>query len=207
MGNGKKLFVALLCLLLAGLCACGREVEEAAVIVNEIDLYADVIKVYQGYMDSNGTVYYYALYDIDGNGIEELLLALEFWGNAELSTIYTIQDGIAVWQEEFWTDSGDGVWCDASFYTNGIIRLDDNWNSFIRFYRFKNGELKLKAWLMNDQSSIFSILGSKRIQYSSGFSRVITTWKYNRVQKKYEGDGQAVKADELDWKPLAEYGG
>jgi len=176
--NMKRLSIALLCLILVGLCACGRTMPEettteetttgktskaetstAKIDPSVLELYADAIETYCALPD--GTAWkdadHYFLYDIDGDGIQELLLGMEWGGNTHLNgepylpdgaifltDIYAIQDGVAVWQEEFhWSTEPDREY-PAVLLKNGLIRLDiHDWKPDLElltyYYCFENG--------------------------------------------------------------------
>jgi len=213
----KKLLVAFLCLLFAGLCACGQrdspddtktepETQSAtkpteANNTNENDPYSDAITMYYD-LPSNlfqANAEHYFLYDIDGDGIQELLLGKEWGGQTHFIAVYAVQDGLPVLQKEFTDDPECGP--PALLFENGTIRVNDfdggRWVFF--YYRFEDGELKFQTGLVaRDYDNYYS-----RFDEWGGPSRVITKGKFDRLQKEFEGDGQLV---ELDWKPLAEYG-
>jgi len=189
----KRVYVVLLCLLFTGFCACGPVSTEK---MAKRDPYARVIKTHQrhGY-----GYYYYALYDIDGNGTEELLLGTHAWQDLiGFHVVYSIQNGKAVQEEPF------GLWhWDHGFppllLKNGVIRSDITLPADLRYfyYRFENGKLTFQKGLLEDTHEYF------RIDPDDEERIPITKEEYDRLQKEYEGDGETV---ELDWKPLAEYG-
>jgi len=194
----KRLSIALLCLLLAGVCACGR--------AGKSDPYSKVIKEYQGYRET----YYYALHDIDGNGTEELLLGGEQWGGeVDLLGVYTIQSGVAVPQEEFNIWGEGGSISPSWIFKNGTIKVDlNNEEPRYNYYCFVDEELKLQATLIK-QLQVFD--WDNQVYYDE-FFRVsengewpgtsLTKEEFEQAMKELEGDGQVVV---IDWKPLAEY--
>ena len=163
------------------------------------DPYSYVVKEHYRYMksDSFGRMYYYAFYDIDGNGTEELLLGIDSGWGKSLYAIYTIKNGGAVQQKQYITDPVSDP--PSLLFQNGTIRSDGNYDGVLDFsyYCFENSELKFQTLLTNDYGSYYRLY----VQY--GPSKSITKEEFNRVKKEFEGDGQTV---ELDWKPLAEYG-
>ena len=163
---------------------------------NKNDPYSYIIKEYYGYMNELEYVadYHYALYDIDGNGTEELLLGAD----GELLEVYAIQNGVAVQQEQL---ALGGDYATASLLKNGSIKVYDTFDNiwWLYYYRFENGNLKLRIVLTDYYGSRFE----KRTRQDRSDIAPITEEEFKRLQKKYEGNGQVV---ELDWKPLAEYG-
>ena len=227
----KKKFFAALCLLLAGLYACGGVISEETQIpttdseavdiattlatsetsalspteskINENDSYFDVINFiispYQNQLDKlNGQ--YYALYDIDGNGIEELLWSMDVYGGKSFNSIFTIQNGVVVEVNEFFSAYRFPEQASQTLlFRNGIIRSDNNHEGVPRYnyYRFEDGKIK-------PLTAIFTVNGDYySLDPVTGDEMTITKREFDRLQKEMEGDGQIV---ELDWKPLAEYG-
>jgi len=141
--------------------------------------------------------HYYFLYDLDGNGTAELLLAEEVWDQIYLYSVYTIRVGVAVHQKEF---RGVSPWHGSPpvLFKNGTIRAISNDGRNYYYYRFEDGRLKLQTLLYLSNNG-----GYGRMDGWDGDSKKITGTTFRRLQKEFEGDGQVV---ELDWKPLAEYG-
>ena len=238
----KKLFIALLCLLLTGLYACkqveppeekttattiSRETTQVTSIETTVsekstginaatdrygqsvveiktskdDPYSFIIQDYYQAMNDKPSVstYQYFLYDIDGNGIQELLLGLENYG---LDCVYTIQNGVAVQQRALLVDMVENS--PPILFSNGTIKMDNAvseqvlFGDYLRYYyfRFEDGELKRYATLMTDGERF-------GCSFATADGDIIPKAEFDRVQKEFEGDGQTV---ELDWKPLAEYG-
>ena len=222
----KKVFVALLCLLLTGLCACGPaatkkesttttipETEPAEISTpssttikpSKSDPYSDAIKAY---VEKIGMYGYgklenqcYVLYDIDGDGTKELLLgnADEDWGTY-LNCVYTIQDGVAVKQNQYFSPIPEYSTPPPLLFQNGTIKgvTDLDGPQLSRYYRFKNGELKFQIALVDGY-------GKSSCSYNQNkWDNIpLTVEEMKQIKKEMEGDGQVV---ELDWKPLAEYG-
>jgi len=162
------------------------------------DLYAWIIKRHLDAANNNPNVnaYHYVLYDLDGNGTNELLLGFKEWGLVE---VYSIQNGVAVRQEESSLLDPAEV-SPPLLFKNGVIRV--NWNTDgaprIAYYRFEDGELKRSTTLIDNFGQYY-----RYNMYADQFPGAsITKAEFNRLQKEFEGDGQVV---ELDWKPLAEY--
>ena len=181
----KSLFIILLCMLLAGLglCICGPKSYK--------DPYFCIIKEYQGYMDYEN----YAIYDIDDNGMNELLL-----GNTSIYTIYTIQNGVAV-QQDYHADHDDYAFS-SIVYINGVVKSErgDPWKTDLSYYRFEDGELKCQVRLTHIHDN--DMVNEYYRHYLDGTKEAITKEEFDRVKAEFEGDGQEV---ELDWKPLRRY--
>jgi len=234
----KKLIIAFLCLLLVGLCACGQVVVQPQEVLTtalfgaetttktnaprlspaeikelESGPYADVLNPL---VESNIT--YYALYDIDGNGIQELLLGESYADEIRLNSICTIKNGVAARQEEFFPFGEGGYVAPSTLFKNGTIRTGGiNYEEILTYdyYRFEDGELKCQARII-DQSVVLQAwlaAGEDASEYPGGlYLRVnhpgdttgtpITKEEFDRVQKEMEGDGQVVA---LNWRPLSEY--
>ena len=219
----KKLLAAVLCLVLVGLCACGRRAMgettttdkttqdtatnrygQAVVDIktDKKDPYSFVIKEhYDLFFDENIDPYvkHFFLYDIDGDGTKELLLGMETYSGIVLFAVYSIQDNIAARQEAL-TPWMEEFPFQRSLLKNGTIKIEgrDEVGPGYGYLRFEDGELRRQASLGIDYGEYV------RIYTENGYERVpITKAEFDRLQKEMEGDGQVV---DLDWKPLAEYG-
>ena len=198
----KKLFSALLCLLLmSGLYACGAITPRENGMKS--DPIAEVLRSYPiEFMGSHFQEFtrYYALHTIDGN--EVLLLGVEERGTIFLDVIYVIQNDTAIQQERImW---GGGLrW--ASFppalFENGTIRVGNDMDAdsalIFRYYRFDNSELRPRVRLIKecDIHHFYSYPSQERIQ--------ITREEFERRKQEMEGNGQTI---EIDWRPLSEFG-
>jgi len=143
-------------------------------------------------------VRYYAFYDIDGNGVNELLIGAETYDGKAIMSIFTTQNGAAV-RQEAWPGYMAQFPCWHLLYRNGTIRYEgtDEGSRGYGYFRFENGELKRLPGL--------SVKSGEYFRYAEdGITTIpISKEEFDRVQREMEGDGQIV---ELDWKPLAEYG-
>jgi len=202
----KKAFSALLCMLLASLCACeafGPSATPGKIKTNKDDPNSYIIEEYYGYMnDVNRNVppYYYFAYDVDSNGSVELLLGTEEWdGEIVLWSVFAVQNGVSLWQEEFSVLGEGGSTLPSLVYRNGTIRtssfVEEEW---LKYYRFEAGVLKERAWLARTNEG-----DHYRFYPNDNAKHPIAKEEYDRVKAEMEGDGQVV---ELDWKPLTEYG-
>ena len=207
----KKLSIVLLCVLLAGLCACGLgELEEetstmpttAEIDPSELALYADVLNPLSERDYNELWQNRYTLYDLDGDGTKELLLGeyLYLADEVTLLSVYSIQDGVAVYQKGFFRDLAaemefsepPGTISVPVLYKNGTIRMGD-----YGYYRLENGVIKNTIVLEEDGICYSHIINNPYPPTP------ITKEEFDRIRKEFEGDGQVV---ELDWKTLAEYG-
>ena len=195
----KKLFVALLCALLAGLCACGP-----AGLPKELAPYNSVLKAHH----ARGRLY--AFYDLDGDGTEELLLG-NWTGTADemrIHEMHTIGSKKAIYRD-------DSPWFSQKpvphLFENGTIRIDDVEMNWIFYYRLEGGEFKCEAWLFDDVGyQQWLELGGQEEENKSLYSQKyqdkedvpLTKEEFEQIQKDMEGGGQIV---ELDWTPLFKY--
>ena len=223
----KKLFIALMCVLLAGLCACGpvkkpgqttttpnigtfpdEEIVWAKTTKHTTEATETTIKTpettnedpYYSIYEENSEKYphamnnlYYFLYDVDGDGTNELLFGAEWMEDIHLTAVYSIKDGVAVWQEGFVNLlHPDFTNNPPLLFKNGTIMMGK-----FSYYRLEDGEIKRKTVVEEDGKCYNFIV------YEPYPGTPITKEEFERVRTEYEGDGQIV---EVDWKPLAEYG-
>jgi len=144
---------------------------------------------------------YYAFYDIDGNGTDEMLLGTGRQSDyAGLIGVYATQDGVAVQQPLPLNWCGDCMYSYPSLRKDGTIwSVYDSWgneDSSYSYYRFEDGQLKLKMKLiLKHQTSLF------RYFRNNTFNPI--SWKkFERLRKDY---WQEAELAEIDWKPLADY--
>ena len=233
----KKLFIILLILLLTILCACGQAVprektsatEEIAVteetttttiteetsempttmIVlsmvelkpNEIVAYSDILREYHDDLTKGYSfVQHYAFYDIVGDGTNFLLLSGEDTiGKSVFDSVYTIKNGVVVRQEQF-PSPALGHDPTSSLFENGTIRTEFyDGARRTSYYRFEEGALKFQIGIVIETQTEYF-----RVDTVDGGWEPITKEEYDRLKAEMEGDGQEV---ELDWRPLAEFGG
>ena len=229
----KKLFTLLLFLLLASLYACERpqSIEPSTpslpLLASEVtenlpslppvnkevsrdSLYYDTMETIISYYEEdpyNLETRYFTVYDIDSDGTEELLLGVAESGDVHLASIYAMQNGVGVRQEEFFTYDGEGRSYFPSFvYKNGTARVErlDDAGLFYYYYRFEDGALKRKIELMKPHHRDEYYRREEDLSKDPpGVNQIpLTKEEFEQTMKEMEGDGQV----ELDWKPLAEYG-
>jgi len=172
---------------------------------NKDDPHSFVVDEYLNYYnerlnDKNSGMrpHYYALYDMDGNGIKELLIAELYAGDIRLYDIFAIQNGEAVRQEEFLVDTEKVTL--IAIYEDGTIKTRHGYRGdqmALNYFRFESGILRLKTGLGEDYG-VFN-----HYDYASKTDTLISKEEFELLEKKFDGNGQIV---ELDWKPLAEYG-
>lgn len=187
------------------------------------DPYAQIIKTrYETIAQNVAAEYFYegvkyALYDIDGDGVQELLLSKWYskWGYAyesEYDSDEIGKEGI-IFDRFYYISNGkavempvlNGLWYDAAgptggrdILSNGVIRLyggTPNYTSYA-YFRYSNGELEFINALMHYKSTGYFLDSENR-------STPITEEEFNRMRAEIEGDAQVV---EIDWKPLESYG-
>jgi len=230
----KKQYMALLCLLFAGLCACEQTKPaekttattsmwesttfEASttikIMTNADDPYsyvvADIIKE-QSISFARPFIKNcdkYALYDTDGKGTMALFLGGGS-SNGLVGEIYTIQNGIAERKLSAYDDSGDYI---IRMFRNGIIstaKLDGEGAG--GYYGFEDGQLKLIAGL----GSYWDDRGVFRVDPTGGERDFFFNFIPDGTEVRITGEEfnrlceefwGDLKPAELDWKPLAEYG-
>ncbi|MDR1465479.1 MAG: hypothetical protein LBJ11_09305 [Oscillospiraceae bacterium] len=160
-----------------------------------------VLKNYNEYVSrnkENAAVIYYALYDVNGDGLEEL-----FTCDLEVSDlgdyrIYALQDGVAVEQEFRPPDFA------PKLFQNGLFRCDfwGDPGTITYYYRFEGSQLKYQTYFWEDDYD-----PENRIYYRDDDSSErrpieITQQEYERQMKEIEGNGQVV---EPDWKLMEDY--
>ena len=229
----KKLFSAvLLCVLFAGISACEKTpiVETATLLTSNPDATMEEISTeateksntlghFTTVISSEDAPYSkffeeafgshsihmdtqcYTLYDIDGNGTKELLLGAN--DGKQLYEIYTIQNGVAVWLEEYRTRSEESL--SFSLFDDGLIKMEyqGEFDSGVQYFQFENGELKFKTSLYLNFMADLDINRCYFRHDAGDEIKNITKEEFEQMPKEVEGDGQTV---ELDWRPLAEWG-
>lgn len=159
--------------------------------------------------DKHANNVFYSLYDIDGNGIDELLLGdrkritndIEAYNPPQkilISSVYTVENEKVVKQDSsvWWND--DYIW-DRVLLSNGLIRttLGDKETPSYSYLGFKNGKLKLECAVYYMSDHYF------RIYDSIVEEEEITKEEYERLCRKAEYGTEVV---EINWKRIDEYG-
>ncbi len=160
---------------------------------------------------------YYSLYDINGDGVEELLLACyePFRnvgdGNSSFAfvndAIYTIKDGKA--ETLFENKSALYDFLERTIYTNGVIRTKSNdpYEPSYSYFRITDGGKELIASVIYDPPSVniwFDPAKYEHVFYENGeiIEETITAEEFHRIRAELEKDLVPV---ELDWHPLETY--
>ena len=214
----KKLFAALLCLLLAGLCACGQATspeETTTVVERPTWLAADAHTAFSSIIEDAlnqpkgyDTLKDFILYDTGCESAPALLAGVDNF-NGYIHEIYTFQNGAAKQVLCIDYETGD---CYINILKTGIIKTGSFGVSTNSYYRFdEEGQLKLimKLDSYGDYRGLFRVdpTGEKKdfdFYFTPDGTEVhISQKKFERLKEEIEGDGEVV---DLDWKPLAEYG-
>lgn len=160
---------------------------------------------------------YFFLYDIDGNGIDELILGdwklitndredSDAPQKITISSIYTIKDGQVVEQSVHpWWDN-EVLW-DRVILTNGLIRTGTGYKDYpsYSYLGFENGEFGLKYSI----SYLGDGKGNKRYKkiYRNDngeyVEEIITKEIFEQLRDEADGDSEIV---EIKWKRIDEYG-
>ena len=190
----------------------------AQVIKDMYEQYAQYVTAEEIFKD-----FKYALYDIDRDGTQELLLSSWYamWGIEEpefddgndltgkdgilFDRFYTIQNGKAIWVQPInglW-DGVAGATGGRDILTNSVIRLYGGRPDHISYayYRYTEGKLEflyaLRYYADDESRYIVTYEGDQ------GTRTPITEEEFSRLRAEIEGDAQVV---EIDWKPLESYG-
>ena len=177
-----KKVVAMLCMLftLFGLFS----LPSYAAATDDLRLYEKIIKLYRQFSNTHPILV--ALYDIDGNGIKELLLELD--GDSQI--LFTIRNGKAV---ELLNIDFENFYPIVIFENGTVQRSFNDGRLNIRYYRFINGEFKLQETLDREDDNEYYRYNPDRTRYT------ITETEFNQLTKQYEGNGKKVK---LKWEQL-----
>lgn len=152
---------------------------------------------------------HYAFYDINGDGVKELLLGAQGKYNssdAELFDIYTIKDGVAVQQRwSGWIHPHVSILENSTVMTFGGHQ---GWYGNV-YYRFQNGALtRIESLGFTDINHRINDKTGEDEYYTNyyryddeerGEGVQISEAEYNRLQKQCEGSGDEVA---LEWRPL-----
>ncbi|MCL2195157.1 MAG: hypothetical protein FWB76_04315 [Oscillospiraceae bacterium] len=148
----------------------------------------------------------YALHDIDGNGVDELLIRfVRRDGFYTLFAIYALQDGVAVQQLQ---DGGQNSFMDI--FPNGTVimtggRQFDFWTSF---YRFADGQLRLSTHVSSQQRLVENEEWYTAFYTGDWENRTpISEQEFQRIFAEYGVDlvlGVQAGASEMEfnWRPL-----
>ena len=159
--------------------------------------------------DKHALDVFYFIYDIDGNGVDELIMG--DWKKITddiddinppreilISSVYTIENGEVVKQDSsvWWDD--EYLW-NRELLSNGLIRttLGDKEYPSYSYLGFENGKLELKLAVYN--------MGDRylRIHDSIVDEEEITKEEFERLRDEANGDSEIV---EINWKRIDEYG-
>jgi len=152
----------------------------------------------------------YALYDINGDGVKELLLGCQGQaGNTTLFDIYSIQNGVAVQQLQT-----SGYPAHMTVLKNGTVKISGGRNRsfYNHFYRFQNDQLRYAVGLHEYINVIPADDGSDEVEFEAEYSRSdalsdrehkkISEKEYERLRRQYDDDREV----EFEWAPAWSYG-
>jgi len=217
----RKAFILLLCMLLAGLCACRGSVPEETTVeertttfeikTNPDDPFSyaiadvevgDIWPIGRNWRED------YALYDTDNQGTMALFLGIKN-PDGFINEIYILQNGVA--ERVLSADNASGD-CVITMYKTGVICTDQlDGEGAGGLYRFEDGQLKLIAGLgtYGDERGGYRVGptgGEKDFFFDfipDGTEVYMSADEFNGLIEELLGDFEPM---ELDWKPLAEYG-
>lgn len=166
--------------------------------------------------DKHALDVYYFIYDIDGNGVDELILG--DWKSVTnkvedhsapqeimISRIYTIENGEAVKQFSFWW-SDDFLW-ETVLLSNGLIRQSTGFEDYPSYVYFclENGKLELKYGIYYTEDRYGNRSYSYVDEGENGkiIDEEITKEEFERLRDEANGDAAVV---EINWKRIDEYG-
>jgi hypothetical protein len=147
--------------------------------------------------DKNGRIRAFALKDIDGNGIQELIVDKFYgygYGEFGLTQLYTIVDGkpVKLFDEDF--HYGD----EYLFFKGGVIRyhMHISSNEYYRYYRISTSGASLSASELLDSQRVYegdSDYGVVSRRYYYGDGRINKS-EFEDIMNGYEGKGE-IKID------------
>lgn len=173
---------------------------------------------YFGEFDKHSWDCYYYLYDIDGNGIKELILGdwksvtnnvgdlVEFAPTEiMISHICTLKNGEVTKQESFWWQN-NYLW-DTVLLSNGLIRQSMGFEEYPSYFYFfvENETLKFKFGVCYTQDVNGDRFYSYVAEAEDGkyIEEKITKEEFERLRDEANGDAEVV---EINWKRIDEYG-
>ncbi|MCR4616341.1 MAG: hypothetical protein K5756_09365 [Clostridiales bacterium] len=195
-----------------------REPYSAVDIANDPkDPYSAVIKEYYQYvLDSSSDAKdmldsaKYALYDIDGDGTNELLLSMPQYLYKEnkrtmfLEHIFAVKDGVAYEVQPPKDNYSDwkylgGLGVDnREILSNGLIRITRDQN--VCCFKYENGELTFVKELVVEDGKFKHVYPA---QDGAQEMKEVSKKEFNALKTEVEDGAKAVN---IDWKPLESYG-
>ncbi|MBQ6266334.1 MAG: hypothetical protein IJK64_01025 [Clostridia bacterium] len=200
--------------------------ESASKIANPLfpdDPYASVLnKLFSSLSKEELSSKHYALYDIDGDGTDELLLDRSIlpWGGKNAGVpdaekvfiferLFTLRDGHPVELTEsvtvyaLWAYMGD-LMAGRDVLSNGVIRGyggSPDYTSYI-YFKISDGDLKFLRVVQHYESEEYNYM-QYIIRDGEETWEKISEDEFYLLRKEFEDDAEVVK---LDWHPLTEYG-
>ncbi len=160
---------------------------------------------------------YYFIYDIDGNGVDDLIMG--DWKRITIdvddhnppkeimvSSIYTIENGQVVKKDSSWWND-DYLW-ESAVLSNGLIRQKIGIEEYpsIVYFDFRDGNLSFMYGLVyyppsaNETVGVYEYFSENNNIY---FEEEITKEEFERLRDEANGDAEVV---EINWKRIDEYG-
>ena len=223
----RKLLAGVLCLLLAGLCACGRvelpgetfvattqetSTEETTVDMEESITKKTIVETIKASLPtveikaSKDDPYSHVIKWYYDNGFVEdrYYMLYDVDGNGTEVLLFAYCYDL---DEVYAIQNGIAILQEAFTWDgereNSAVLFQNgtigagNINYLLHYYRFEEGEFK-RLW-----PEVGRTYDNKYYRHDGDDKHFISKEEYERLKKEYEGDGQTVA---LDWKPLAEYG-
>ena len=157
----------------------------------------NLMRYYKGGM---GGGFYYAYYDIDGNGVDELLIGADAGGESpEVIDVYAFDGETAV---QVINDNALGEWDHLYIYENGVML--NRINNFTQGYRYNQWTIGPDGYTPQLVDDI--VVTSSGVSYDDSFNTVFVIngqrLSLDEFESLHVGSGNQVPASELDWKPI-----
>jgi hypothetical protein len=147
--------------------------------------------------------YYYSLYDVDGNGVDELLLGVNSVNFGKyLCDMCFMQNELV--QQEAILSGGEYGFYETVIFEDGTIKVAYNIDGGMvyRYYKLEDENLRQVIALIDNTIEEDYPNYSKKTEMDGSFI-TITKEEFDRLKTEYDSNGAAVK---FTWKPLSEFG-
>ena len=156
------------------------ESTEAEAGLSDEELYAETLQKVAA--DQSDTVAdYYAFYDIDHNGTNELITGYSSGGTVSLAAIYYLQNGVPAYLAQSYVPSAGGSRESAVIYDDGTVAYAQ-WHSL-------NGEGTAYLYQLRADNSGYDVLIEQEFKISEG--NPVPTFDSGRT---------ALNIKQFDWK-------